>query len=73
MTKVEAKKINFYRKVLAVQEIYLAKKEEGITNKYVYEKHIKDRFFISIRTFYSYLPINAKRELRELLKEESTT
>lgn len=62
---------NTLLKVLAVQEVYLEHKHEGVTNVYIFKKHIKPVFFISERTFYRYLGINAKKEIRQFENNET--
>lgn len=64
------RRINFLKKVVAVQECYLEHKKEYNTTRYVHREYIAPTFFISIRTLYQYLGINAKRELRQLTEEE---
>lgn len=65
---MNAKRLNYLKKVLAVQEDYTSHKEEGITNKYVFKKFIAPKYFIGITTMYLYLNINAKREIKLIEK-----
>jgi len=58
-----ATKRRHYEKVLAVQTVYLDKKKDGVTGIHIYRQYIEHQFFISYRTFNSYLEKNAKREL----------
>ena len=62
---VEAQRL-YYKKVLAVQKTFLEHWKEGISKKFVYRKHIKDKYYIGVRTFQKYLSINARRELKKL-------
>ncbi|WP_312339511.1 hypothetical protein [Sphingobacterium sp.] len=49
-----------------VQDIYLKHSKEGVTTRSIYNEHIYPVFFISIATFYKYLAINARKELKEI-------
>lgn len=66
-----AARLHHLQKVLSVQSDYLENYKEGYPKKYVFEKFIRDKYFISERTFWRYLSINAKREIKLLTKEES--
>lgn len=70
MTKLNKRHINFYLKVLAVQEAYLKNKRDGVSNRYVFRTYIKNTFFINERTMYKYLAINSKRALKEINQED---
>jgi hypothetical protein len=54
---------NLLKKIIAIQEITLEHTNRGVTESWVYENLIKDRFFIHKNTFYRYLTINAKAEM----------
>jgi len=56
-------------KILAVQEKYKAVKKERMTLVYIHYHYIEPEFYIAYSTFYKYLAINAKKEIR-LLKEK---
>lgn len=58
-------KKNYYQRVIAIQELTRHYQALGLSNKRIYELHIKDRFFISKRTFDEYLGVPAKRELEK--------
>lgn len=71
--KKEKDRVLYLEKVIAVQDAYMNEKPEGVTVKYFYETKIRGRFYISQSTFYAYLRLNAKRELRiiqEKLKKQ---
>ena len=57
---------NKLQRVLRVQETYTRHKAEGISDAFIYRRHIRDTFHISLRTFHYYLCINARAELRKL-------
>lgn len=60
-------KLNMLQKVLEIQAIVLKeKKRGGVSQKWIYENLIKDRFYISYPTFNKYLAMNAKREMNKL-------
>ena len=66
---------NFLEKVIVIQKIYLEYYDGGLSNRAIFKLHIKPRFVnITERTFYKYLAINAKKELKELkaIKEMQT-
>ena len=57
---------NYYTKVAAMQEEYLAHGNSGRTELYIYRTFIYPRFYISRSTFYRWLTINPSRELAKL-------
>ncbi|MCG8474187.1 MAG: hypothetical protein MI784_01705 [Cytophagales bacterium] len=59
-------KINKLQLIIDIQNIVLDFQEDH-TNEWIYSKKIYPVYRISRRTFYNYLSINAKKELRELL------
>jgi hypothetical protein len=63
-------KKNTLRRMVEVQNITLEYTSKGSTQEWVYENVIHPRFFISRSTYYSYLGMPAKAELRKLLQEE---
>lgn len=63
--------VNRLRKILAIQTEYLKHKQEGISTRYVFNHYIRDKFYITERTFWRYLAINAKRELKLLEENEA--
>jgi hypothetical protein len=59
---------NFLEKVLVIQTIYL-EHSDNLSNRKIFELYIKPRFIsITERTFYKYLAINAKKELKQIKK-----
>ena len=59
-------KKNYYERVIAIQDLARHYQSIGLSNKKIYELHIKSRFFVSKRTFDEYLGVPAKRELEKL-------
>ncbi|HCT31518.1 MAG TPA: hypothetical protein DIW31_12515 [Bacteroidales bacterium] len=59
---------NLLTRIIEIQNITLEQKKKGVTQIWVYNNLIKDRFNISIKTFNNYLGVNAKKELKELEK-----
>ena len=59
-------KKNYYRRIIVIQELASQLQDKGLTNKSIYNLHIKDQYHISKRTFDEYLGIPAKRELKKL-------
>ena len=57
-------KKNFYLKVLEIQETHKQHSQKGATNVWIYRNLIAPNYFISLKTYYNYLGINARRELR---------
>lgn len=55
--------VNKWRMIARIQDITLDHTRRGITQEWVYENVILPTFFISKRTYYNYLSMNAKREL----------
>ena len=65
--------VNFFqdrtllRKIIEIQDIVLEHKGRGVTQIWVYENIIKDRYHISVATFNNFLATPAKAELKQLL------
>lgn len=59
-------KINYLQKVVAVNEIFIKYAAKGLSNEYIYNNYIKSVFFISRTTFYNYLSIPYKKELKQI-------
>lgn len=53
-------------RVKEVNEVYVEKHRLGITNEFIYEHHIKDKFHISRTTFYNYLTIPYAKEMKNI-------
>ncbi len=66
-------KKNRLKRIIEIQNIVLEYQKQGLPNKKIYELHIRNRFRISKRTFDEYLGIPAKRDLKELIKNEKAT
>jgi hypothetical protein len=66
MKRNHAQKRNNLRKILKVQEDFLAEWEEGISKKFIWKKFIYNKYFIEYHTFINYLGVNARKELKEL-------
>lgn len=58
--------INKLLKVKKVNEVYLKFNKMGVSTEFIYLNHIREVFHIGRSTFYTYLTINYKKELREL-------
>lgn len=57
---------NLLKRIIEVQETYLREKKEGVSVTHVYNNYIYPKYLISRATFYKYLAINAKKEIKEL-------
>lgn len=57
---------NTLTKIIEVQDLTLEHTRRGISQKWVYNEIIKPRYFMSERTFYRYLSLNAKCILKKL-------
>ena len=57
---------NFLTTVLFVQEFYLEQHERGIPNTKIVENLKEHNVHISLATFYNYLQIPAKRDLKRI-------
>ncbi len=60
-------RINHLKKIIQVQNVYLAHKPSGATDVFIYKNYIAPVFFICQRTFNRYLATNARKELKELV------
>jgi len=60
---------NILKRIVEIQNLTLEHTSRGVTQVWVYEHIIRPRFVISVRTYYSYLNINAKRMLNESEKQ----
>ena len=63
-------KKNRLKRIIEIQNIVLDYQKLGLSNKKIYELHIRNRFRISKRTFDEYLGIPAKRDLQEMIENE---
>lgn len=64
-------KRNKLERISEIQRITLEHTQRGVTQKWVYDNVIYPRFLISIATFYSYLGVNARKELNLLKAAEA--
>lgn len=63
-------KRNLYLKIIEIQDIVLRGQRRGDSQKEIFYREIEGVYFISISTFYTYLNINAKAELKKLDDKE---
>lgn len=59
-------KKNKLRLIADVQAEYLLYANSNLTTRDIYKKYIYPRFYISNATFYNYLAIPVKREMKKL-------
>ena len=64
-------KKNRLLRIIDIQETVLKYQKQGLTNKMIYELHIRPIYHISKRTFDEYLGVPAKADLKELLENEN--
>ncbi len=57
---------NTLLKIARIQQIDMALTTKGLSRQTVYKRIIYPSFFIAKRTYYNYLDVNAKKELREV-------
>jgi hypothetical protein len=55
---------NILKRIVDVQNLTIEHTSRGVTQIWVYEHIIYPRFLISLSTYYTYLSINAKNELK---------
>lgn len=64
-------KKNKLKRIIDIQQTYLeCNRQHGSTAQWVFENKIKPIYHISRSTFYDYLSINAKLELKKLEEVE---
>lgn len=68
--KVSKNKLNYYKRVLIIQQIYTENNSQGRSNVWIHSNIIYPRFLICISTFYAYLTINAKAEIKKLENDQ---
>lgn len=56
-------------KMIRVQEITLEHTRKGITQEWVFQNIIKEKFFINRSAYYKYLGTNAKKLIKEQYPE----
>lgn len=57
-------------KIITIQNITLEEKKKGKTQLYIYKNIIRPSFYISYSSYNKYLARNARRELKELIKNK---
>lgn len=67
------KRRNFLLRVKQVNEIFIEHHRRGVFAENIYRLYIRDRFYISRRTFYSYLTIPYLRELARMEDQPSAS
>ncbi|MFZ4547544.1 MAG: hypothetical protein ACOYN4_08920 [Bacteroidales bacterium] len=56
---------NLLLTILEVQALVLEYQGKGKTQQWIHKNIIHPKYFISISTYYNYLKINARKELKE--------
>lgn len=65
-------RINHLKKVIRVHEIYSQHKDFDVTNRWIFNRYVKDVYHISESTFYLWLAVkNPKKQLEKLMGEKS--
>jgi hypothetical protein len=59
-------KLNHLKKIIDIQNIYLEHNAKGVSGEFIYKRMINPVYKVSRATFYKYLAINAKKELKEI-------
>jgi len=61
-------RLNHLKKVLEIQEIWneYNRNGKGHTDVWIFRNMIRDKYFISMGTFYNYLSIPAKKQIKEI-------
>jgi len=62
-------KFNRLKKIEAVQQVTRYWQKIGLSNKLIYERYIRERFFISKRTFEEYMKVDVLHEMEQLNKK----
>ena len=57
---------NYLKRVLAIQEIALHHRAQGLFFKVIFHLYVESQYQISKRTFDSYMGVNARKELKEI-------
>jgi len=58
-------KKNLLKRVIEIQNIVLEYRNSGVSQRWVYENVIRERYLIGLSTFNKYLARNAKSELKK--------
>lgn len=56
---------NKLERIIAIQNLTLEHTQRGATQEWIYHNLVYPVYFISKRTYYTYLSTNARRELRQ--------
>lgn len=60
---------NFLTKVVRIQQITVEHTQRGVSQEWLFHNIIEPQFCISRATYYNYLAINARLELKKLNNE----
>jgi hypothetical protein len=63
-------KENLLRRIIEIQDIVLEYKKKDVPQRVIYDKHIKNQYYISYSCFNEYLGVPAKTELQKLLSKK---
>lgn len=61
---------NLLLKIIDIQNITLEETKKGATQESVFNNLIYPKYLISKRTYYRYLSVNARKEIKELTGEK---
>lgn len=61
---------NILKRIIEIQNVTIEHTKRGVSQKWVYENIVFPRFYISSATYYNYLAVNAKAELRKMKEAE---
>ncbi len=64
---------NLLLKIIEIQETTILLKNKGVTQKWIFDNVISEKYRICIATFNNYLCTNAKKELKELERAKNET
>lgn len=56
----------FLKRVIEVQELALKYTNSGVTQKFIYDNHVRDTYNISYSTFSNWMGIPAKSDLKKM-------
>lgn len=64
-------RVNLLRRMVEIQDITLEHQRRGVSNDWIFHNLIHPKYLISRSRYYQYLATNARKELKELLKNET--
>lgn len=64
-------RINHLKKIKRIQDIYMKYKEDYVTNRFIFNRHIKPFYDISESTFYNYLNIKNPSKQIEKIEQQN--